>query len=491
MDLQEYLRVIRRRWMSVLGITLVVVGIAAGYTLLAPKIYDASAEGFVALGPTNTSAPVASAALGLQRVKTYTRFVNAPAVLNEVIKELNLTISTQQLAGMVTATNPPQTLSLIVTAAGTDPVQTTRIANAVLTQLGKQVEILETPPGAAQSAVKFSVTTPASVPTSPTSPNVPINLALGLVLGLGLGIAVAVLRHVLDTTVKSDDDLRQISGSTTLGIIPFEANASTSLATKSTKSSIRGEAYRTIRTNVQFVDVDNPPRAIVVTSSVPGEGKTTTAANLAVAMAEAGLRVCLLEADLRRPKVADYLGIAAGAGITDILRGTHTIEEVTVSWGRDLLSVIGAGTIPPNPSEILASHQMAALVQELLESYDSIILATPPLLLVTDAAALTPATDGALLIVKYGSTSREQVRKSREALEATGARLLGTALNCVPAKSYGYGYGYRSGYGYGYGYGSGERKSPAADGDSDSVVEVTGIRPAAATTREAPDSSPR
>ena len=221
------------------------------------------------------------------------------------------------------------------------------------------------------------------------------------------------------------------------------------------RDSPRAEAFRTIRTNLRYVDVDNPPRSVVITSSLPGEGKTTTACNLSIALAQAGSKVLLIEADMRRPRVAEYLGVDGTIGLTDVLIGQASTADAIVSWQRGLLDFLPSGAIPPNPSELLGSRQMTDLLKDLVDKYDSIILDAPPLLPVSDAAILATVTDGALLIAHYGDTTHEQVQHAADALRQVGARILGSVLNFAPAgRRGGYGYGKGGGYGYGYGYGA-------------------------------------
>lgn len=229
------------------------------------------------------------------------------------------------------------------------------------------------------------------------------------------------------------------------------------------RDSPRAEAFRTIRTNLQYVDVDNPPKAVVVTSSMPGEGKSTTACNLAIAIAQGGARVLLLEADLRRPRVAEYLQVDGSRGLTDVLVGRLPLPQSVIRWQRGLLDLLPAGTIPPNPSELLGSRHMASMVQELRKRYDMIIIDAPPLLPITDAAILSTIVDGAILVARHGVTRRDQLHSAAEALHQVNAPVLGTVLNFVPARK-GRAYGY--GYGYGYGYEAPKTNQPALPGSN-------------------------
>jgi len=184
-----------------------------------------------------------------------------------------------------------------------------------------------------------------------------------------------------------------------------------------------------------------------LTSSVAGEGKSTTACNLALTLASAGTRVILVEGDLRRPRVADYMGLEGAVGLTDVLIGRAALDDVLQPWGSSPLSVLTSGALPPNPSEMLSSAQMGELIASLRTRADMVLIDSPPLLPVTDAAVLTRECDGALLVVRQGRTTREQLTRSLEALRSVGARLLGTVLNmAATGGAHGYGYGYYAGY---------------------------------------------
>ena len=456
MDLRDYLRILRKRWLSIAIITALGVAIGAGYSLISPKIYRAQAQNFVAIsGITNTSGASAGSSFALQRVKSYVELVDTPEVLAPVIAQTGADMTVPQLAAQVSASNPPQTVLLNVAVTDTDQALAVDLTNAVATSFARQIEILETPAGATEPPVKVTVTNPAQG-AGLISPNTRVNIALGLLLGLGIGVAYAILREQLDTSVKSESEIAALTGRTNLGLVMFDPDAEKTPLVALNQQSVRAEGFRTIRTNLQYVDVDEPPKAVVITSALPNEGKTTTACNLAIALAQAGRGVCLIEADLRKPKVADYLGIDGGVGLVDILTGQLELDDALVTWQRGLLSVIPSGPIPPNPSEILGSRQMAHLLAELSQRFDAIVIDAPPLLPVTDAAVLARNADGAIVVTRFGRTTKDQVRKAAEVLDAVGARLLGSVLNFVPSKSGGYGYGYGYGYGgYGYGYGYG------------------------------------
>jgi capsular exopolysaccharide synthesis family protein len=193
------------------------------------------------------------------------------------------------------------------------------------------------------------------------------------------------------------------------------------------------ETYRRLATNIEFLDPDTKICSIVVTSSMPGEGKTTTAINLALAAGELAPRVLLVDADLRRPSVAKYCGIEGAVGLTSVLSGQVSLEDAVQSWSH--ISVLTAGTLPPNPSQIVNSNAMADLLVKLSRSFDLVIVDSPPLLPVTDALALSRITDGALVVVRYKATRRQQLSGSLRALEAVKARAIGVVLNRVTQKN--------------------------------------------------------
>jgi capsular exopolysaccharide synthesis family protein len=308
------------------------------------------------------------------------------------------------------------------------------------------VQDIESPQSGAPAPVKLTTTQPASVPTAPVAPRKSLNLALGLLVGLAAGAGGALLREQLNTTVTTPDDIETITGSVPLALVPFDPMAKVQpLVTADAsdpRADGRAEAFRMLRTNLRFADVDNPPRTIVVTSSMPNEGKSTSACNIALTLALTGSKVVLVEADLRKPRVCEYLGLDSAAGLTNVLAGQNELEDVLVPWRRQTLTVLPSGPVPPNPSELLGSQHMGSLLKALAAGFDYVIVDTPPLLPVTDAAVLATLTDGALLITRHGKSSRDDVERAAHSLEAVNARLLGTVLNAVPQRTRGYGYAY-------------------------------------------------
>lgn len=455
MDLRHVLAALRRRWYLPVVVTGLALLIAYAWMAMQVPMYKATAQVFVSSSTgasTQTGGQFAASTFAQARVASYAQLVSSPQVLDPVIEELGLPNTANQLAGSVSAINPPQTVLLEVTATATSGTAAAELANAAAAQLGDTIETLETASPKAPSPIKVSVTKPAAPPTSPYSPNPMTTLGLAGLLGLALGIGLALLREQFDTTIKTSGELAELSGATPLGVIGYDPDAETQPLPALNQQALRSESFRTIRTNLQYTDVDNPPKAVAITSSIPGEGKSTAACNLAITMAQAGLRVCLVEADLRRPRIAQYLGIDSSVGLTDVLAGRVTLEQALLPWNRYLLSVLPSGTIPPNPSELLASGQMRATLSSLRESFDVVIVDTAPLLAVADGAIASSIADGAILLVRHGRTTTDQLAKALDALHQVDAHVLGTVLNYAPhRKRRGYGYSY-GGYGYAYGY---------------------------------------
>ncbi|AOY70099.1 chromosome partitioning protein [Arthrobacter sp. ZXY-2] len=370
--------------------------------------------------------------------------VTTPVVLQPAIDSLGLEISPTVLAGRVKASTEPNTVLVRITVSDESPTQAAAIAQAIANSLVSAVDSLEKPKTGGQSPVSLSVITPASAPASPAAPNTRLNLSLGLAAGLSLGLLVAVLRTTMDTKVRGEAEIRRLSDSPMLGGIAFDQDAVRKpLLTQSSLQSPRAESFRQLRTNLQFANVAGHAKSVLLTSSVPGEGKSTTATNLAIALAQAGQAVCLIDADLRRPMVDEYLGLERNAGLTTALVGSAELSDLLQPWGDDNLYVLTSGQVPPNPSELLGSLEMKQLIARLEETFDIVIIDAPPLLPVTDAAVLSQHVGGVVLVVGSQKLKMNELEKSLAALALVDSTLLGIVLNRVPAKgpdSYSYTY---------------------------------------------------
>jgi capsular exopolysaccharide synthesis family protein len=448
-DLHDYLRVVRKRWRTIVAVTLALVAVAALVTLGSPKVYQARTQLFVSTSGSDDSAQLLQgSSFTQQRVKSYSDIITTPAVLDPVIKALGLGISADTLAGQVAASVPLDTVLIDVTVNDPDPAQAARIADAVGKQFAQSISDLEKVSDKAASPVKVSVVRPPSIPQGPISPKPARNIALGAVLGLMLGLGAALLRDLFDTSIKSERDVKDVTEQTVIGGITYDADsAKRPLIVQSDPHGPRAEAFRALRTNLQFVDAANHPRSMTFTSSLPGEGKTTTTANLAISMAAAGSRVCVVEGDLRRPRLLQYMGMEGSVGLTNVLIGQADLVDVLQPFGSANIQVLGAGQIPPNPSELLGSEAMARTVRELEGMFDYVIIDAPPLLPVTDAAVLSTITGGTVVVVGCGVVQKEQLTRALAAVEAVNGNILGLVINRIPtrgadAESYYYSDGY-------------------------------------------------
>jgi succinoglycan biosynthesis transport protein ExoP len=452
-DIRDYALVLRKRWRLIVLCALLALAASLLATLAATPIYQASAQLFVSTSTgsdSNVSGLNQGGQFAQQRVKSYADIVDSPAVTEAVVEELELGVSPRVLAESIEATAPLDTVLINVDVTDPDPRQAQRIANSVAEQFTTVASVLETPTGESSSPVKVSVVRTADLPEAPVSPRTKLNIALGLLVGLAVGVGAAVLRETLDTSIKGVEEVQKLLELPTLGLIAFDADTEKRpLIVHVDPQSTRAEAFRQLRTNLQFVDVDRKPRSIVVTSSVPQEGKSTTTCNLAIALTQAGLRVILVEADLRRPRLASYLGLEGAVGLTDALVGRADLDDLLQHWGEGgNLQVLASGPTPPNPSELLGSEQMGELLAELEGRCDLVLLDAPPLLPVTDAAVLAAHASGAIMILRSGHTTREQAMRSVEILRGVDAHVYGVVINMVPTKGPGaHKYGY---YGYGY-----------------------------------------
>lgn len=448
MELQDYLRILKKRWLTIAVTTLVVIGLAALLTGLQTKQYSSSTQFFVSVSGSDTAALQQGSTFTQQRVKSYAQLLKTPRALNPVVSELDDGSTVNELADKITVTTPPDTVLLEVSVADSSPKHAQAIAMAIGETFPGVISEVERPEGSKKaSPIKVSLVEPASTSTTPTSPVPMRNLALGAVLGLLLGFGLAMARHLLDTTVRTDDDVEEITDEPVIGAVHFDPRAGKEpLIVESDPSSPRSEAFRAVRTNLMFVDAANHPRTILLTSSIPGEGKSTTIANLALTLAKSGSSVCLIEGDLRRPRLLDYLGLEGSAGLTDVLIDRADLDDVLQPYGADKLEVIGAGAIPPNPSELLASEAMSLVLARLSVRFDYVLIDTPPVLPVTDAVVLSTKVDGVIVLVGTTIVRKEQLSATLEALTAVENKLLGLVLNRVGRASAG---GYGGGY-YGY-----------------------------------------
>jgi len=420
-----------------IALTLVGVALAAGYALLQTPKYTTTTKVFIS---TSSAASVTDLSTGTsfsqQIARSLAEVVTTSLVLKPVVEQLDLDTTPEQLATHVSASAQLNTTILDITVTDSDPVAAAEIANSITANLIATVpQLAPSSADGGESPVRVTVAQPAVVPEKASSPNVPLYLVLGGLLGLALAAGIAVLREVLDSRVRGEHDVRALTDAPVIGGIAIDPKTrERPLIVHDDPRNPRAEAFRTLRTNLQFLDFAEKSRTFVMTSALEGEGKSTTTANLAIALSESGHRVLVIEGDLRQPKIAEYLGAEGGAGLTDVVVGRARVADGGHQWGRKALYVLPAGTMPPNPSELLGSAAMRRLLDDLEKEFGFILIDTAPLLPVTDAAVLSKLTSGAIIITAAGRTQRAQLAHAIDSLSRVGAHLHGIVLNMLPTR---------------------------------------------------------
>lgn len=500
MDLRGYLSVLRRRkWVVILSV-LVATTTAVALSLLRTPIYEATAR--VLLEPTQSPFDVAQAQyVDAARVDTEIQVIESEPVRAEVRKKVGgaPAVSATQVGASavieVKATDPVPTRAAAIANAYAESYinyrRQKRVDNLVAAaeQIQGKIEVIQgqinesdaaaalrpntqAAPNAERDALinlraEFrqrldelevdrdlktggaEIALPASVPSSPTGPSAVTHGLLGFGVGLIFGIAAAFALEQLDDSVKGKEDLeRSARDLPVLGVIPvvggWKNRKETRLVSSNEPSSQASEAYRTLRTSIQFMGLDRPLQTLLVTSPGASEGKTTTLANLAVALARAGQQVVVVSCDLRRPRIHEFFGLPNSIGFTSVLLGDTPLSSALLEVpGEPRLRLLPTGPLPPNPSELLSSQRAAEVLATVALQADMVLLDCPPVLPVTDAALLSTRSDGVLVVAMAGETSGKGTTRTVELLHQVGAPLIGTVLNGASIESaYGYSYYY-------------------------------------------------
>lgn len=496
-DLRGYLLVLRRRKLIIAVTLVVVLGLALAYSFVKTPVYTATATVLVPEQQPTSALNVQNNQLqdpaALQRLLADAQqFAQGDAVKAAAAKAIgftaNVSIGVSTTADVLTfkasSTSPAEAAKIAndyaaayISANRTNQVsqytqQVTALESSIAALQAKQASI---PPGSAQytalqnsitalnqsveqtqaaaqvvNQVGPSVVNAANVPTSPSSPNKTRNGILGVLVGGILGVGLAFLWERLDDGLTSREVVEQVTGGLpVVGLIPmvdaWKAKGSHHIALEEDPGSNIAEAYRTLRTALQFMSIDRPKRVIAVTSSVPGEGKSTLAANLAVSFIRTGQRVVLVSCDLRRPRIHDFFGLSNDVGLTSVLLGRVALSDAMLEVSAEpRLRVIPSGPIPPNPAEILSLDRIVQVIDSLADYADVVILDCPPVLPVSDTLLISRMADGVLVVASVQQTTTKQLHRTVELLEQVDAPMMGVALNRVPTEnsSYGYEYGY-------------------------------------------------
>lgn len=459
--MQRVVRILRAYWKAI--VSLIAVGALAGFgwSSLQPRVYTADASGYVAAVASDgsTGAALAGDQLALSKVKSFIDMGYWRSVAETARQDLGLPDSPESLVQRIRVSNPIDTVNVRVDATGPTPESARDLAEAWIRGMTEEVDQLETG-GSGQSAVRLVAGDSARLPTAPSSPNVRLDVGLGATAGGVAGIVFALVRRAFDRRVRSIHDITDAVDASVVGVLPVDKELASGRAVFSFDDIKDGrgsfahkEAIRELRTNLQYVDVDRPARVMVVTSPLPGDGKSTTAANLAVSIAATGQSVVLIDADLRRPVLGGMFGFSDDVGLSDVLAGRAQIEQVAHQvdeHGR--LFVVAAGRTPPNPSEMVGSQRMQSLARKLSDDM-VVIIDSPPTLAVADAAVIASWADGAVLVVTAGRTTDDMLTRATENIAKTRGHLLGIVLNRMPLRGADSGY-YGSQYGGYYGYGA-------------------------------------
>ncbi|GAA0998923.1 polysaccharide biosynthesis tyrosine autokinase [Subtercola frigoramans] len=433
------MRVIRKGWLFIVLFVLAGAGAGAAIAATATPQYRSTATMYVSVQASEspTAGELTSGNTYAQaKVKSYLDILTSASVLDKVIKNLNLTSTSKQLGSQLSATSPVGTVIIQLDATDSDPQMAANLANATANAFSSVVvQQLEKPTGGGNSLVRVQVIDPALPAAAPFSPQLSLNIALGAIVGLIFGMGAAFLRSALDTRVHGVHDVENVTDAPLLGGISFDPeSAKHPLIVHSDPRNPRAEAFRSLRTNLRFVNAGSSNHCFVITSSIGAEGKSTTSANLALALAETGARTVLIDGDLRKPRLAEYMAIEGAVGLTDVLIGTVPLADVLQRWGTGELYVLPAGRIPPNPSELLGSQAMQDLITALNDQVDYVIIDAPPLLPVTDAAIISSMTAGAIVIAGSGKVKRTELARALNSLTGIKSNVVGVVLTMLPSK---------------------------------------------------------
>jgi len=467
MELIQYWRVIRR-WAWLIILCPFVAGLAAGLiSLQLPKVYEAKVALLVRPAQPLSGDPSVAALTADQILRTYASWMTKPPILQKVISDQNLQTDAVGLSKQITVTPEPNTTILDVAVKDTDPARAMNTANTLVSDFIAQVKETQQTESTASSKDNFVVVSPAVQPTQPVFPKPLLNIGLGLFVGLIVGLGLAFLLDYLDQSVRSDEILRERTGLVPLGhiaYVPAKQDRRGELLTLGGDSPVV-EAYKALRTNLLFSSVDKEVKTIVITSAGPNEGKSRTAANLAVVLAQAGHPTLLVDADFRRPSQHRMFGRVRNVGLSNLIVQDQPEAALFLAdeQVKDLV-ILASGPTPPNPSELLGSAQMAGLLARFRKHFDYVVIDTPPVNAVTDASVLAASSDAAILVVEANKATYTGVLHAKHALERVGARVLGSVMNKMRPTG---GANYYNQYGYGYSAPNG--KVPASPIESEST----------------------
>jgi capsular exopolysaccharide synthesis family protein len=433
--LGDYLRVARRHWWLVAISILLALGVAQVVTMRTTPLYAAHVT-FIFTTPSQMAADLYPGSMfNTSRMTTYAELLDSDEIVVPLAGAPELGVTDTELRDRISAEPIADTVMLTLIVEDPSPAKAMWLASRVASQFESVVERLEKSwhddKGA---AVHVEIVNGPHLEKDPVAPQPLNNFALALMAGLIVGAGSAVIREVSDATVRNAESLQALACVPVLARVPADRRAPSGPGPFFSESrSARTEALRQVRTLLQSAAAGTSLKTLAVTSAVPGEGRSATACSLAMLFAETGQQVLVVDAELRHPRLATFLGREDSAGLSTVLTGTATVEQVIQPWGAGLWLLAG-GHPPPNPSELLSSPRMTEVVDEVRRRFDVVIFDCPPLLPVTDGEVVAARADGALLVVRFSRTTGAQVTAAVRALHGVNATLLGCVLNMVPLK---------------------------------------------------------
>lgn len=422
---------LKKRWYVIAVATAVAGIVGVTMSLLATPVFQSTATLFVSISQGSTGSDLnQGTAYAQNQMQSFAQLATSSRVLEPVIDELGLDMTPHALARNVQVVTPSNTVILSIQASSTSPERAAQIANTIAESLADTVkEVSPTSPEGAPSIAATLVDT-AVAPTFQVSPNKPRDTILATAVGFLVGIALALIYTLLDTRIPTASALRNAVPLPVLGVISRVRNKQgVGLVVAQDPLGHTSEEFRRVRSALTYAGVSDRLQRILITSTAESEGKSTFSANFALTLAELRSRVLLIDADFRKPRISDVFGVEGAVGLTSVLLGDASFEQARINRAGTSLDILTAGTIPPNPSEMLASDAMRELIESVAPQYDFVVIDSPPILSVADAGITSPLVDGAVLVVDAGSTRRSQLTQAITSFELAGGRIIGVALN--------------------------------------------------------------
>lgn len=431
MDLRTYAVIIRKYLPFILAASL--VGLLGGFAVYTTtsKQYAAHVQFYVSTPVPESGTAQSAGQFATGRMTSYVELLSSQELGARVVKASGVGLTPEQVAKRISANTTVESVLVKATVTDSDPQRALAVARGVAKVFGPMVDELDNA-GRTAPVVDIKTVSAPTVGAKPVAPNRKMMLALGLGLGLALSVGAALVREILDNSVKSPDEARDLAGAPVIGTIPLDKAAGTGqLLSADEVDAPRAEAHRKLRTNLAFLDATKKASVLLFTAPAERDGTSTVAANAALSFAETGERVCLVEADLRTAGALPAFGLPSGTpGLSELLAGRVPLDRAITRWkGEPALDIIDAGELPPNPAALLGSARFAEVLDELRERYDRVVLDSPALLPVADAAVLAGLSDGVVLVTRAGSTTADQLTGARSALGAVRARVLGVVVN--------------------------------------------------------------